>query len=183
MTNITDRYATAVRSGNLRSKPDTTASDSDVLGAAGLAAKRAPLAMALLRLFMADNGGAAEVVAILTESIKTRAYRAHRLTLSDLECADIARAVLAWHRDGICPTCKGHGYKLAGSVSFGEGRAVLSDAACDDCRGTRKVPFDSQFPMEFVMLARWVREEIEREQAYAGSAAMAALAPKLDLGG
>ena len=38
MSRITDRYASAVRSSNLRSKADTNMSDSDVIGAAGLAA-------------------------------------------------------------------------------------------------------------------------------------------------
>lgn len=190
MSKFEERYSGAVRSGNLRGRPDTEMSDTDVLGAAGFAAKEvrteiidgkvvtrkgAPLAMALLRLFMADNGAVGKTVTILTEMAKSKAWHAHRLVLSDVQCTDLAQAVLAWHRDGLCRACGGHGFKLAGSHSLGEGRAVLSDAACDDCRGTRKVAFDTQFPMEQLWLAWWLREEIEREQAFAGAEAMRAL--------
>lgn len=175
MSKFEERYSGAVRSGNLRSRPETEMSDTDVLGAAGLASKRAPLAMALLRLFMADNGAVGKTVSILTEMAKSKAWHAHRLVLSEVQCTDLAQAVLAWHRDGLCRACGGHGFKLAGSHALGEGRAVLSDAACDECRGSRKVPFDTQFPMEQLWLAWWLREEIEREQAFAGAEAMKAL--------
>ncbi len=172
MSHFTERYASAVRSSNLRSREGTEMSDADVVGAAGFAAKHAPLAVALLRLFMADNGSAREVVVLLTEMAKSKAWHAHRLVLTELQCTLLAQAVLAWHRDGLCRACGGHGFKLAGSHALGEGRAVLSDAACDECRGTRKVPFNTQFPMEQLWLAQWLREEIEREQAFAGAEAM-----------
>lgn len=183
---IQDRYASAVRSSNLRSKPDTTHSDTDVLGAAGLAAKPvrvvdgierpgSPLGIALMRLFAGDNTAAADIVRIMAASLVGKAWRMSEQRVSQVQAEDIARAVLAWHRDGVCKPCGGHGYKLV------EGAPMLSEQTCPACHGTRKVPFDSAFPLDLVLLARWLLAEVEREQAIAGPAAMAALAPRLDL--
>lgn len=154
-------------------------SDSDVLGAAGLAAKRAPLAIALMRLFSGDNHATAEIVLVMTDMVIGKAWHAAQLAIPRVTGEDIARSVLAWHRDGVCRACGGHGFKLAGG-SLGEGRAVVGDAACDKCHGTRKVPFDSQFSGDYLELARWLRANIEREQAFAAGEAMKALAPRMD---
>lgn len=174
-----DRYCTAVRSSNLKSKPDTTFSDSDVLGAGGLAAKRAPLAMALLRLFSGDNHAAREIVQQLGAMADGKAYRLG-VTMTRLECEDMGRSVLAWCRDGRCKVCGGHGFRLAGEAKIGEGRGVLSEHSCPACdRG--RVPFDRQFKEERVELARWLRGQIEQEASKAGAMAMQSLAPRLDL--
>ena len=180
MTNITDRYASAVRSSNLKSKPETTRSDSDVLGAAGLAAKKRPLAMALMRLLSGDNHATREIVALLEEKVVGKAYRME-VEIQRTQATDMARAVLAWCRDGVCKTCGGHGFRLAGDAKLGEGRGSLSEHQCLTCRGTGKVPFEKQFSLETVELARWLRAEIERDLASAGALAMARLAPRLDL--
>src|SRR5688572_14309198 len=108
---ILDRYSGAVRSSNLRSEPDTTYSDSDVLGAVGLAAVRRPLAAALTRLFMGDNHAAQQIVCILAEQVRDKAI-ASDVDLKPTQAQDMARAVLAWHRDGVCKTCNGHGFDL-----------------------------------------------------------------------
>ena len=57
----------------------------------------------------------------------------------------------------------------------------MDRSSCKFCRGTGKILFDRQFPITRLELARWLLVEIEREQAVAGPAAMAALAPKLEL--
>ena len=178
--NFDDRYATAVRSSNLKSKPDTLRSDSDVLGAAGLAAKRAPLALALLRLLSGDNHASTEIVSILAGMADGKAYRIG-VEITRIECVDMGRAVLAWCRDGTCKACGGHGFRLANDAEIGQGRAVLSEHHCPACRGERKIPFDRQFSIERLELARWLRSEVEREVSKAGPAAMAALAPRLEL--
>lgn len=174
MSNIIDRYSGAVRSGNMASKPDTTYSDSDVMGAAGLAGKRVPLGMALLRLFVGDNHAAGAVVEILTDKAVGKAYRMGN-ECSRVEATDIARAVLAWHRDGACKCCAGHGVKLI------PGTTTLGDDACRPCRGTGRVPFDRQFSMERLELARWLAAEIDAEQAKAGPEALRLLAPRLTI--
>jgi hypothetical protein len=43
------------------------------------------------------------------------------------------------------------------------------------------MPFDNQFRPEHLDIARWLCTEVERQQASAGAAAMAALAPRLEL--
>ena len=179
MSRFTERYAQSVARGDLKSTDRSTYGGADVHGAAGLAGKKHPLAMALLRLFSGDNNAADEVVSVLAEMAWNKAG-AEKIKLKRTQAVDMARAVLAWHRDGVCKTCGGHGYKTVGG-ELGEGRAVIGDVPCEDCKGTGRVPFDSHFALERLGIARWLREQVEREQGRAGAAAMAALAPKLDL--
>ena len=176
-----DRYASAVRSANLRSKADTQQSDSDILGAAGLAGKRHALAMALLRLFSGDNHASREIVAELASMAWGKAQAEH-VKLKRTQADDMARSVLAWVRDGTCTVCRGHGYEVVGTRElFGEARAVLSDHACKACHGTKKVPFNSAFALERLLIAQWLLAQVEQELARAGSAAMEKLAPRLDV--
>lgn len=169
-----DRYAGAVSSSNLGSKPDTTYSDSDVIGAAGLAAKRVPLGMALLRLFSGDNHSVGKIVDILAEMAWKRRRMGGRKPRR-VECEDIARAVLAWHRDGTCKVCGGHGVGLI------PGTPTLGGDQCRACKGTGRVLFERQFPVDRLDLARWLAAELEREMADAGPEAMRKLAPRLEI--
>ena len=172
LSKILDRYASAVRSSNLRSNEATTYSDTDVLGAAGLAAKRNPLAIALARLFCGDNGAAPEIVTIMADMAWGKA-QAINVKLRRVESIDIARAVLAWHRDGKCRVCGGHGFALI------DGSRTIGDAECGKCYGTGRVPFDRNFKGQSLVVASWLIAEVEREQAKAGPAAMQKLAPRL----
>jgi hypothetical protein len=171
---IIDRYASAVRSSNLRSRPDTTKSDTDVLGAVGLAAKRTPLAMALLRLFVGDGSNARAVSMTMADMVSSKAEEMGVMMIR-LDSVSIGSAVLAWHRDGRCKACNGLGFKVF------ERSPTLSDQPCDACRGTTKVPFDTQFDASHLDLARWLLVQLEREMAIAGSDAMKSLAPRLEL--
>lgn len=180
MGSFTDRYSSAVHSGNLKSDPNRE-TDLDVVGAAGLAARRSPLAVALLRLFVGDDREAEQIVTILENMLVGKAFRLG-IEITRPEARDMGKAVLAWHREGVCKPCGGHGFDVQnGSSKVGQGRAVLSATNCKFCRGTGKILFDRQFPITRLELARWLLAEIEREQAVAGPSAMAALAPKLDL--
>lgn len=179
MSKIVDRYASAMRSGNLASKPGTTFSDIDVVGAHGLAAKRHPLAIALQRMFLGGDVEAKAVCVILTAKAVGKAHRIGSpigIAGADL----LAGMVLQWHRDCVCKACGGHGFKVIGG-KIGESRSVKGDVPCPACRGSGKRDFDSMFPFEHLELTRWLRDEVERETAKAGQAAMAALAPRLDL--
>lgn len=162
MSNIEQSYAEAVARGAQR----------DVVGAVGLAGKRAPLATALLRLFVGDNRAARDIVHIMASMLVGKAYRLGN-EIARVQAEDMARAVLAWHRDGRCKHCDGHGFlKLDGAPG-------LSDQQCSHCRGTGRVPFDRQFPMERLELARWLAAEVEREQQIAGAEAMRCLAQRM----
>lgn len=172
MSKILDRYAGAVRSSNLRSSSDSTYSDSDVLGAVGLAGKQNPLAMALARLFCGDNHAARDLVQILSELAWGKAL-ALRIDLKRTQADDMARAVLAWHRDGVCKVCGGHGFRLI------VGAPALSENACESCK-FGKIPFEPNFHAEQRVVAWWLVGQVEREQSIAGPAAMTKLAPVLD---
>ena len=169
-----DRYSSAVRSSNMRTRPETTQSDTDVLGAAGLAGKSHPLAFALMRLLSGENSETREVVNQLAAMADGRGFRTG-VAITRIECEDMARKVLAWYRDGRCNPCNGLGYRVI------EGTNVLGDAACPKCRGTGKLDFDGEFSIERLDLARWLLSKLERELALGGPAAMAKLAPRLDL--
>lgn len=179
MSSILDRYAGAVRSGNLRNSSNIavdqdTYSDTDVLGAVGLAAKREPLAMALARLFCGDNHAAEQIVVILASMAWGKAA-ALRTPLKRTQAVDMARAVLAWHRDGVCKACNGHGFDLIA------GAPAISGHECSACRGSGKILFERQFAPPLRYLATWLLAEVEREQGRAGPAALAKLADRLAL--
>lgn len=171
MTKILERYSGAVNSDNLASDPRTTFSDSDVLGAAGLAARYEPLGIALTRLFA--DGKPETALDILTEMAFKRA-RTIRVRLSQVEAGDLSRAVLGWYRHGVCQPCGGTAYQLI------PGTPALGDE-CKHCRGTGRLLFDVQFMGDKQELAHWMAGEIDRAQAAAGSVAMTVLAPRLEL--
>lgn len=164
MTGIEEKYSRAVSVG----------AQHDVVGAVGFAGKRVPLATALLRLFVGDNGAAREVVRCMAQMVTTRAYRVDGLVLSEVESFDLARAVLAWHRDGRCKHCGGHGFLKM------DGAPALSDQECRPCRGTGRILFDTQFTMERLELARWLAAKVETEQRVAGAEAMRSLSQQME---
>ena len=180
MSKYLNRYASAVHSKNMRSKADTAMSDSDVIGAAGLAAKNKPFAMALARMLSGDQRATHEVNRILAIMAQDKAD-AEKVKMKRTQANDMACAVIAWFRNGTCTTCSGHGFQVVGGEIGSGGRAVLSDAACPACKGTGKKPFDSQFAIERLLIARWLLAEVEANIAAAGQAAMARLAPRLEL--
>jgi len=179
---IQERYATAVRSSCLTVDERTTYSDTDVLGAMGLASREHPLAVALERLFYGDNTASEDLLNILTEMLQGKAPSL-QTRISASVARDMARACLAWHRDGTCKACGGHGKQLI------PGTKTHSERPCHACKpspnaatGTGKVPFERSFHPERRPLAAWLVSEMQREQAKAGPAAMKRLAPSLNLG-
>jgi len=173
---IQDRYASAIRSSNLAVDERTTYSDSDVLGAFGLAAREEQndLPFLLQRLFLGDNSASADVVRILAQRVRDMAA-AQRVRMAQVQAEDMARACLAWHRDGSCKACDGHGLLLI------RGTKTLGNQECKACKGTGRRPFEREFHESFRPLAGWLVAEMERDQARAGGAAMAKIAPRLDL--
>lgn len=170
---IQDRYATAIHSSCLTVDERTSFSDTDVLGAFGIAAKTHPLAVELERLFSGDNNASESVVSVLSVMVRQKA-NGMRLKMAETQADDMARACLAWHRDGVCKPCGGHGKLLiVGTKTHGE-------RDCQVCKGAGKRAFDREFHESMRALAGWLVSEMEREQAKAGPAAMRAIAPSLD---
>jgi hypothetical protein len=185
---ISDRYASAIRSNRLTVDAKTTMSDTDVLGAMGLADRElttgkdsqgndvhpAPLAVALERLFAGDNSAAFTIVDVLARMAWGRA-KASRILLRRTEAKDMARACLAWHRDGTCKPCGGHGTLVI------PGSSTLGAVRCKKCKGTGALAFETQFELELVPIAAWLVAEMQRDMSRAGPAAMRKIAPSLDL--
>ena len=184
---ITDRYASAVHSSRLTVDERTTYSDTDVLASMGCADRAltdgvsfggrpvtpAPMAVALTRLFTGDGRAAGTIVDLLASRAWKQA-RTMRVKLQRVEAVDMARACLAWHRDGVCRACGGHGrLRIPGSPTIG-------DRACKTCKGVGRIPFEREFRPDLRELARWLIVEMEREQAQAGAEAMRWIAPSLD---
>lgn len=170
-----DRYARAMRSSNLRSEEKSVHSGADILGAAGLAAKEHPLAIALLRLFNGDLGAVDRIIDLMTDMAVGKAYRLGR-EIDRVAASLLSRFVLDWYRDARCKACGGHGFKRMKAAP------TLSDQQCTACEGAGRRNFESMFPPERLELAKWLAAELERETALAGPAAMAALAPRLEVG-
>lgn len=201
---ITERYSRAVHASTL--KPNSHKGDEgsattnvDVLGGYGLADKHlssgwrttgrngegynikpAPLAVPLERLLAGDGRAAHEIVRILADMAFEHSW-VERVRISHPKCEDMARACLAWYRNGRCNPCGGHGKILI------EESKALSNRDCPHCydprsqSSTGKIPFERNFRQEWQSLARWLVSEMARETGKAGPAAMAALAPRLEL--
>ena len=170
MSKILDRYASAIHATSLKSEERTVWSDSDVIGAAGYAAKHHPLGIALAR--MLSGGGSGDVINEMTSAVYERGFKV-KCRVTEVQARDIATAVLSWYRFGTCQPCGGTGYKIIpGTPSLGD--------ECPRCHGSGKIDFDSQFRQEWRGLAGWLAGEIEKTQARAGDAAMRAIADEMD---
>lgn len=194
MAKITDRYVTAVHSSNLKvsreldKTTETVADDTDALGAYGLAdrdlerghrsdgspVKPAPLAVPLERLFAGDRNAAYDIVRQLSAMLYDHSFDV-RVKISRVQCTDIAKACLAWHRDGVCKACGGHGYSLIPGVPS------LSSHTCPTCRGTGKIRLSAVFGVKNLALAQWLIDEMTREAGRAGPEAMKRLSSAMDL--
>lgn len=171
MTKILERYASAVHATSLTSDPDTYMSNTDVLGAMGLASKQYQLGVALTRLL--SGGGAVDAIDTLATMIFKRA-RTEKVKLSAIGAQDMATAVLAWHRHGTCQPCGGRGSLLMpGTPVNGE--------LCPHCKGTGKIDFDANFHPALRRLAQWASDEIDCNIAFAAQEAMRRIAPRLEL--
>lgn len=185
-----DRYARSINSSNLKSadnKGDLGMSytDCDALGAMGLAdralqtplpGKRpaVPLAAPLERLFAGDNRAARSIVEFLAESAWKQARAIRVAQFRRPEAKDMAQKCLAWHRDGVCKQCGGHGFSLI------PGTKTLSERDCPACDAGR-LPFEKQFPIDRRELARWVVKQMTQAASYAGPEAMKFLAGRANL--
>lgn len=169
-----ESYAGAIKTSNLKSRPETTRSPSDVLGAAGIAGKHSPLALALLRLLSGDSRNIVNVAGLMAAMVLGKAHRA-REPMDHQESMMIAQAVLAWSMNPRCSACGGHGFKVI------QGTTTLGGEACDVCHGTGRREFDAEFKPQRLWLAQWLATEVDREISAAGPLAMQALAPKLKI--
>lgn len=189
MAKLTERYSAATRSSNLKPKREQhEVGDLDILGAYGKADKHltdgrdgkgnpvrpAPLAVPLERLLTGDNNSAYEIVRLLAVMVFERSWEV-RVKIGHPQCHDMAKACLAWFRNGSCRPCGGHGKTLI------PGSPAFSGHDCPACRGTGKIPFESQFRQEHQALARWLVIEMEAEVGRAAPAAMRALSSGMDL--
>lgn len=185
MSDVINRYASAIRSGNLKSDPKTRQSDSDVVHAVGHAGRAvitnadgtkrrgSPLGAALLRLLVGDNNQTPAIVGILSEMAIGKASSGGN-HIARPRAVDIASAVLAWHRYPACKVCKGHGVMVI------RGTTTLGDETCPTCHGDGRIPFDRQFPIERIELARWLSAKIERELGVVAPEAMRMLSADMD---
>jgi hypothetical protein len=174
MTKLLNRYASAINSDDLTSNPKTVWSDSDVVGAAGIASRHHPMAAALTRMLLGDKKAANEVVEALAEGLVGYAWRQGRQRLSRQIATEIAQAALAWHRFGTCTHCDGTGYA---KVKDAPVRVNL----CVPCNGTGRTHLEHQVEPQYRQHATWAAAEIDRRLHEAGPAAMRSLAPQLAL--
>ncbi len=191
-TMLRERYSSAVHARSLAVDEKTTYSDTDVLGAYGLADKHltqghdgnereegrrftpAPLAVPLERLFAGDNNAAHEIVRILAEMAFFEARR-WNVKMSRPQSHDMACMMLAWFRNGACKPCGGRGKPAI------KDSPVLSAHDCDQCKGTGKINFEQEFRYEWKPIAIWLKECMEEESGRAGPAAMRTIAAKMVL--
>jgi len=148
---IVERYASAIRSSNLRSIERTNFSDLDVIGAVGLASKTDYLGALLLRFELGDNKAARECAGRMAHRATVQFPKLHPRT-----AVDIASALLAFTRSDVCTDCNGLGSRVI------EGTPVLEKAECQTCRGTGKKRIDRQFAKEHMPVVDWMNAWISR---------------------
>jgi hypothetical protein len=185
---ITERYASAIKSSNLKTVAGTTYGDTDVLGAYGIADRRLslginaagvqvsdrrPFAVPLQRLLMGDGGAAVELVDLLAQGLRGQA-KAAKVVLTACGSQKMARAVIAYFRNSACPSCGGHGFEVV------PGSNALGVTKCGACEGTGKVQIIKAFRQDHRELVRWAMDRVEEESARAGPAAMKAIADKME---
>lgn len=180
---IKERYASAVSSSNLKSRPETTMSDTDVLSAYAVADQRLshgkdhytkhPLAVPLERLFTGDSSAGTQIQQILADMIRGRAI-ATRIHLTRTQRMDMARAILGWFRNPTCKKCDGHGF-----MPIPMSRAI-GPVRCKPCDSTGRIQIEHLFREEQREIVRWAVLRVELEAGMAGPAAMKALAPSLN---
>jgi len=157
---IIDRYASAIRSSNLRSIERTTHSDSDVIGAVGLASKTDYLGALLLRFELGDNKAARECAGVLANRACIQFPKLHPRT-----AVDIASALIAFSRSDVCTDCNGLGCEVI------PGTPTLSKKECRTCRGTGKKRIDKQFSKEHMPIVDWMYAWVSRARHEAASMA------------
>jgi hypothetical protein len=184
---VLESYAAAIGRG----------SQHNVVGAMGLADRRltdgwvptgpgegytipkAPLAVAITRLLTGDNTAAHAIVQLMAAMIFERSWKI-KVKISRPAAHDLACSVLAFHRNGTCRTCGGHGFELI------LGTPAHSERHCKACNGAGKLPLEKivssngQKP-ELAEMARWLLSEMEREAGRAAPEAMRALNERLSL--
>lgn len=171
---LLNRYATAIHSDDLTSSPKTKWSDSDVLGAAGFAAKAHPLSAALYRVILGDNRAVEDAVRLLSGSAISAMWYRRKLRVSQEKARHGAMIVIAWYRNNTCRPCDGTGYAK-------ERDAPVRINICSSCNGTGKTRLDTLVPDSMAEIVDWMAAEVDRRQHEFGPAAMASLANKLDL--
>jgi hypothetical protein len=171
MLSLQERYAQAIRSGNLTSDPNTTFSDADVLGAMAFADKRLGGrrmgAGAVSRYLAGDTGGASNLVELLSDRLHAEAEKAGS-TLPDVEAKDIVRGCLAWLVYGKCEKCNGTRYVLLGH-----------HVVCPVCLGSGKRSFVNGFRSRHLEIAKWLVSEIAADVGVCGAEALRSIAPRV----
>ena len=148
MNGIEDQYASAVNAHSLSGRA------LEVLGSAGLAARKFPAGVALQRVRAAPKSDRTVAIELLSEALR-RARRARKIRTEGV-CEDIADAVLAWWVDPSCLACFGQAYVLTANG----GR---SSRPCRHCAGSglRRLEYQSaQAAADWAYW--WVLDQVSR---------------------
>jgi hypothetical protein len=133
-----------------------------------------PLAAPLARLLDGDKRAIEPVVHTLALMVYGHSFKL-RVKITRPDATAIAQACTGWILGGTCDKCGGHGKtRIPGSTT-------LSERDCHACKGTGRMVFERQFPVEQRELARWAVAEIERVSSWVFELAAKKLAPRLDL--
>lgn len=159
-----DRYARAVCSSSLTPRAESNVAPLDLLGAAGMAARRQPLGMLLQRLRASPTPVAQAVAgAALAERLRA-AVRKRQVRRDGVDSEAVAAEALAWWLDPTCLSC--------GGVKFLARDARLTARHCPVCAGSGVRPLESRA----TSAAEWVLDSISRHVGQSEAAHRRALA-------
>lgn len=159
-----DRYARAVCSSSLTPRAESNVAPLDLLGAAGMAARREPLGMLLQRLRACPTPVAQSVAgAALAERLRV-AVRKRQVRRDGADSERVAAEALAWWLDPTCLSC--------GGVKFQARDARLTARHCTACSGSGVRALESDAPAA----ADWVLDLISQQVGQSEAALRRALA-------
>jgi hypothetical protein len=157
-TNCRDRYARACLSSSLTPRADSTLAPLDLLGGAGMAARRQPLGMLLQRLRAAPTPAAQAVAAAALAERLREAVRRRQVRRNGVDSEAVAAEALAWWLDPTCSSC--------GGVRYVARDARLTARFCPDCAGSGVRALQAGAPAA----AEWVLDSISQHVGQSESA-------------
>jgi len=161
------------------------------IGAAGLASRRQPLAMALYELKyrvpadgLMSQSTMAPVLLRLGHEVRRECKRRRWPLRRGRDCEDVALFALQWWLQSVCPACDGLRYSRI------DGTQRLSDRHCGQCNGEGRFPLLEAVRVSFPSPMRravfepvaWTVERLDELESIAGDEYLKRLGHNFNVG-
>ncbi len=189
MKSIIDMLVSAFHSSHLSDGEGER--DITRIGAAGLASRSQPLAMAIYELKyrlpadgLMSSSRMAPVLLRLGHEVRRECKRQRWQMRRGRDCDDVALFALQWWLQSVCPACDGLRYALI------DGTQRLSDRYCVKCNGEGRFPLPDAVRVSFPLpmrssvfpAVRWTVDRLDSLEGIAGNEYLKRLGRQFDVG-